>query len=96
MDRAGMRIRIHRRQRGCGPETGRRVHRRKATATMMITGPICPRPSLQSVHRYLPPKDALWAVPGGHTDEAIGDRTRGGARGPAAGSGGAGACGRKR
>lgn len=42
------------------------------------------------------PKDAIPAVPGGHTDEAIGDRTRGGANGPAAGSGGAGACGRKR
>jgi hypothetical protein len=40
--------------------------------------------------------DAIWAVPGGHTDEAIGDRTRGGARGPAAGSAAADACGRKR
>ena len=63
---------------------------------MMIAGPECPRPSLHSVHRYLPPKDAIPAVPGGHTDEATGDRTGGGARGPAAGSGGAGACGRKR
>ena len=63
---------------------------------MMIAGAECPRPPLQSVHRYLPPRDAIPAVPGGHTDEAIGDRTRGGAKGPAAGSGGAGACGRKR
>lgn len=63
---------------------------------MMIAGPECPRPSLQSVHQYLPPKDAIPAVPGGHTDEAIGGRTRGGVTDPAAGSGGAGACGRKR
>ena len=96
MGGAGMRIRIHRRQRGRGPKSGRGVHRRKATATMMIAGPEWPRPSLQSVHRYLPPKDAIPAVPGRHTDEAIGDRTRGGANGPTAGSGGAGACGRKR
>lgn len=62
----------------------------------MVAGPLCPRPSLRSVPRYRPPRDAIPALPGGHTDEAIGGRTGGGARGPAAERGGAGACGRKR